>query len=184
MNVYGHRPVITFDMEGNAKLTVDILPESKLDLLNTADYIMQSKYIALDIKRSFRHRSLDANSMFWALLERLADAVEVTNDEMYLKLLSDYGAFVIENVAEYETPIDEIADEKGYRIVERLGEITVGGFTVTQYRCFPGTSKYNTKEMSRLIKGTLYECESLGIPTESSKDIKEALDEWGKKDNE
>ena len=180
MNLLVNNPNITFDMEGNAKLTVDILPESKLDLLDEAEYISKSKLLSLNLERSFRHRSLNANSMFWALCQKLADALDVSNQDMYERLLWDYGMYVIIDIPEY---IDEesVLKEDNYRIIDYVGTVKIGEIEVKQYRCFPGTSIYNTKEISRLIKGAIYECQELGIPTESRKDVEKALEEWNGK---
>ena len=175
MNIYAENPEITFDINGKAKITFDILPESKFDLLSNADYIMQSKRLSVDIARGFRHRSLDANAMFWSLCGKLAEALETSNDEMYIKLLYDYGTFFI---ASFEEKIDEAKykEETGFRIVDYVGASIVFEREVYQYKCFPGTSTYDTKQMSRLIKGALFECRELGIPTESSEDIKEMFE--------
>ncbi len=176
MNVFANNLKIEFE-RGSARITVDVEPESKLDLLNAAEYLTQSARLSLNIERSFRHRSLDANAMFWSLCNTLATALDTTNDAVYHQLLRDYGTFVIENVYD-EQSVAQLANEKGYRIVEPLGKVTVGGAQLLQYQCFPGSSQFNSQQMSRLIKGAIYECKEMGLPVESNADVDEAKKEW------
>ena len=179
MIILGENANITLNMDGTPKLTVDILPESKLDLLSEADYIINSKVLALDINRSFHRRSLDANKLFWLLCARLADALEVSNEEMYKKLLWDYGAFDIVSIYEFQNA-EEIVNHDKYRIIEYIGHVKHDDLEIEQYRCFKGTSEYNTKEMSRLIKGAIYECNELELPIEAKSVVEDALENWRK----
>ena len=64
----------------------------------------------------------------------------------------------------------EVADEQGN--VETLHRL----------QCFKGSSKYNSKEMSRLIQGVLDDCRDLGIPEAdllTPDEILELKQKWG-----
>ena len=116
--------------------------------------------------------------MFWSLCSALAETCNVSNDEMYLQLLERYGVFEIITIAkgDSEETFDLFAKE--YKLIDKLGDACVNGKNVAQYRCFIGSSQYNTKQMSRLLKGVISECQELNIPTDPKDDVDKAIKEW------
>lgn len=48
-------------------------------------------------------------------------------------------------------------------------------------RAYYGSSRYNTKQMSRLIDSLMEDCEAVGIVTISEKDKGLLLDDWDKR---
>lgn len=48
-------------------------------------------------------------------------------------------------------------------------------------RAYYGSSRYNTKQMSRLIDSLMQDCEAVGICTISDSEKALLLDDWGKR---
>ena len=76
-------------------------------------------------------RSLDANAYMWALLQKMAEVLHSSKDELYIALLGKYGVFthiiVKPNVA------DRVKAE--WRTVRDLGEVTINNQTGIQLQC-------------------------------------------------
>ena len=52
--------------------------------------------------------------------------------------------------------------------------------TFEKYLFYKQTHELNTKEMSDLIDGVVYECQKLGIETKTKEELNSMLNEWGK----
>ncbi len=162
---------------------VTILFEPYEDFLQTYDELKGYDKLSLEIKPYRRKRSLNANSYFWSLAEKLSDKMQIPRWEIYLKCLKEYGTFEYIPLrkkdihlaeAVYRIVIDrgaqEVTDSHGYK--EELHVL----------QCWKGSSKYNSKEMSRLINGILEDCREAKIPESDllTPDEKNELKEkWG-----
>lgn len=130
----------------------------------------------LKVTRWRNKRSLDANAYFWKLAGLMAEALGTSKDEIYLMILERYGVYT--HLIVKPKAVDRIKRE--WRTVIDLGEVTVNGQTGIQLQCFFGSSTYDSKEMSRLIDGTIHDAKTLGISTETPEEIARMKEEWGK----
>ena len=132
------------------------------------------KYTAT-FKEKKDKRSLDANSLFWAGVTAISDATHIPMDDVYIQLIIEYGV---------RTPIivkPKAAKQmmRTFRYCENLGEVMVNGNKGVQLMAYIGSSKYDTKQMSRLIDGMMYEIKGLGIDFASPEEIARCKAEWG-----
>lgn len=118
-----------------------------------------------EIKEHKQKRSLDANSYSWVLMQKIADKVGNTKEEVYREAIKDVGQFEI-------LPIkDEAVDtfkhawtKKGLGwICETLGESKLEGYT--NVIAYYGTSCYTSDKMAKFIDYIVQECKQLGIET-------------------
>lgn len=133
------------------------------------------EYIA-DLKIYRQKRSLDANAYLWVLLQKMAEALETTKDELYIEELRKYGQFT--HVIVKPEAVEKVKRE--WRLAEEIGEIKVNGQKGIQVRCYYGSSTYNTQEMSVLINGVVNDCKSLGIETLPEHELIDIKARWGK----
>ena len=131
------------------------------------------QYIA-DIKEKRKRRSLDANAYLWVLLEKVAAAIDLDKDRVYLDMLSRYGVFT--HMVVKPAVVERVKQE--WRTARELGEVTVNGQTGIQLQCYFGSSTYDTKEMSRLIDGVVSECKELGIDTATPEELARIKETW------
>ena len=119
----------------------------------------------VDIKPHREKRSLDANSYCWVLLEKLADALHTTKEELYIHAVRMVGPHKDFTLTEDEA--------KTFRVAwERLGtgwpteqvDYSPDGERVV-IRAYYGSSTYNTKQMSRLIDSIVEDCKAVGVET-------------------
>ncbi|MDF2608958.1 MAG: hypothetical protein K0R92_432 [Lachnospiraceae bacterium] len=120
-------------------------------------------------------RSLDANAYMWVLLQKLAEVLHTTKDELYIDMLGKYGVFT--HIIVKPHVVARVKEE--WRTVKELGEVTVGGQTGIQLQCYFGSSTYDTKEMSVLIDGVVQECKDEGIETLPPDELARMKKEWG-----
>ena len=124
-----------------------------------------------------RKRSLDANGYLWVLLQKIAEVLHTTKDEVYLEMLSRYGVFT--HIVVKPNVVDRVKAE--WRTVRELGEVTINGKTGIQLQCFFGSSTYDSREFSVLLDGVIHEAEELGIETLGQAEAERMIAEWGKK---
>ena len=124
-------------------------------------------------------RSLNANAYAWVLMDKIARAVKSSKEEIYLRMLEKYGVFY------YLPSLPENVEalKKVFRIVYNRGETVLTTpnwkrITCRQLQCYPGSSTYNTTEMSDLIDGIVSEAMELGIETETPDVLERMKQEW------
>lgn len=130
----------------------------------------------IEIKRHREKRSLNANALFWKMCGSLAEVTRVSDDEMYLWLLARYG------VKKYMVVRPEAVEftKTLFRAAEEMGSVYVDGQRGVQLKCTIGSSYYDTKQMARLIDGTMSECKEVGAWVPEQYDITACLTAWEK----
>lgn len=139
------------------------------------DNLTDRLYVAA-LKVFRQKRSLDANAYAWLLMNKIAVALETDKDEIYLQMLEKYGVFT--HLIVKEKAVDRVM--QAWRICRNLGQVTVNGNTGIQLQCYYGSSTYDTKEMSVLINGIVYECKQMGIETATPEELSRMCGEWGR----
>lgn len=140
--------------------------------------------VDVEIKKHRQKRSLDANSFCWVLCNKIADKLaeedgKNTKESVYREAIREIGI--------YKDFCDLSPDDaKTLRTAwEMLGtgwiteqvDFSQDGSRVT-IRCYYGSSRYNTKQMSRLIDNLIEDCKALGIPTETPEQIEKIKSLW------
>ena len=130
--------------------------------------------LRLITKKWREKRSKDANALFWACVGEIASAVRSDKWDIYLNLLKSYGKYSYVIVP--ENAVERMKEM--WRETEVVGDIDVNGRKAVQMLCYYGSSTYDTKDMSRLIDGTMQEMDNLEIPRPDGGEIRRALEEW------
>lgn len=155
---------VSFDLRqtyrGEWVLGVTLDKSSVRDAMNLCD--RQKGVYDVEIKRHRERRSLTANAYFHLLCNKLAAALNVSNDEMKIHLVRLYGTLALIDGHEIEIRIPKGAKvEDYYPYTEWLR----GDALADYYAVYKQTHALNSKEFARLIDGTVMECKSLGIET-------------------
>lgn len=132
-----------------------------------------------EIKRFRKRRSKNANDLCWAMCEQLADAIRSTKEEVYRDQIRKVGVY-----KDFHLPPKEA---KTFRAA--WAQLGTGWLTeqvdddgpLLVIRAYYGSSRYNTKQMSRLIDSLMEDCEAVGVVTISEKDKALLLDDWEKR---
>lgn len=112
-----------------------------------------------EVKEYKEKRSLNANAYLWALIGQIADNLRLSKEEVYIRMLRDYGQSEIVSVR-------ADIDVTGYfKYFEKFGNGTVNGKEFIHYKVYKGSSEFDTREMSIFIDGVVQEAKNLGIET-------------------
>ena len=134
----------------------------------------ENKLLDVEIKLHKEKRSLDANAYLWVLLQKIAEVLHTSKDEVYLQMLERYGQF--SHIIVKKQAVDKVIQQ--WRTCRVLGDVTVGGQQGVQIQCFFGSSTYNTQEFSVLLNGVVDECKALDIETRPQEEIDSMLALW------
>lgn len=155
------------------RLSISFNDPSKIEVTLTApksyateiESLGEDKELTVQIKQFTKKRSLNQNAYLWVLLDKIAEKVDRTKEEIYREFVKDYGVFQI-------LPVKDEAKESfiakwtknglGW-ITQELGQSKLKGYT--NIIAYFGSSTYTTKEMTRLMDAVVRECEELGIAT-------------------
>jgi len=170
MNIKHADMRMTMNREIELLLTVQADPTVAEELIRKAN----EKPYTVKLEPLKRKRSLDANGYLWVLLQKIAEVLHTTKDEVYLEMLSRYGVFT--HIVVKPNVVDRVKAE--WRTVRELGEVTINGKTGIQLQCFFGSSTYDSKEFSVLLDGVIHEAEELGIETLGQAEAERMIAEW------
>ena len=141
----------------------------------TANFKAGNEY---ELKQIRKKRSLDANAYFWVLADEIAKVVNTTKEQVYWHLVRRVGVF---ETLKFDSEAAMNRFKRNWRS-NGLGWLTL---TIDKenfvMHAFYGSSRYDTKEMSRLIDEAVSEAKSLGIETRPQEEIDSMLREWGEK---
>ena len=143
---------------------------------------LDGKDLDMSLKEHRQRRSLSANAYFHLLVNRIADALQSSDEEVKRNLVTEYGA------------LD--ADEDGQLIGFKLPASVDVGRIYPYTRCFDTrresgklfkcylvykrTRSMNSREMARLIDGAIQEARELGIETDTPEQLARYKELWSR----
>lgn len=125
--------------------------------------------LEVNIKKWRKKRSNDANKYFHVLVNEIAEAKGISDEEVKQSLVEDYG--VIDR--------DDDGNPLGFKLLATIDPHRVSKYvrpirTVEEngkrficYLILKPSHEMDTKEMSRLIEGAIYTAEELNIDTDT-----------------
>ncbi len=123
------------------------------------------KEYSMEIKEVRSHRTLQQNKYMWALIHEIAhhESMNQSEVEVYTLALEEANAKYI-----YLLGTPEVEDElkKNFRAVRVVRPTIENGKEFIVYKCFIGTSKMDTKEMTKVVDIIIAWAKELGIETD------------------
>ena len=129
-----------------------------------------------EIKEYKQKRSINANNYCWVLLQKIADVLHSTKEEIYRTYIKEKGIFrpiTINNEA-----VNTICHSWEKQGIGWLYDIVHKGNTTTDLLLYYGTSSYNTKQMSEFVDYVVEEAKLLGIETLTPRQLYELKESW------
>jgi len=124
-----------------------------------------NKEYTLELKEVRNKRTIHQNKYMWALIRLIANHESLNQDEIeiYSSALEEANAKYI-----YLLGTPEVQDElrKNFRAVRVVRPTIENGKEFIVYKCFIGTSKMNTKEMTKVLDIIIAWANELGIETD------------------
>lgn len=132
----------------------------------------QDKNNIYEIKEHKNKRSLNSNSYLWVLCTKIADIINLSKEEVYVKMLEDYGVSLLVPLTPNDNP------DGFFKYYKYFDNGSLNNKECVWYKVFKGSSEYDSKEMSHLLNGVVQEAKNLGIMTLDEIEIQEMLDRW------
>lgn len=159
VDVESNKPVIQFEVEGCGNLHALNKEIKQLGTLN------------IDIKKYRHKRSLDANSYFWVLVDKLAEVTGQEKTRIYKHAIKEIGG-VSETVCIKTEAVDKLCEGwskngLGWQSDVMPSKLKGCSCVVLYY----GSSTYDTKQMSMLIDSIVQDCKAVGIETLTPKEL-------------
>ena len=148
-----------------------------LDIKKELFKLDENKEYDCVIKEHKEKRSSNANAYFHVLVNKIAQAVKMSEEEVKVKMVLEYGTIARDRfgkplsvIVPSETDISKFYPySKFYKTKNNLDI----------YIFYKRTHLLDRKEMSDLINGVVNECRSLKIPTLDDEKLQQMIDEWG-----
>lgn len=121
-----------------------------------------------------KKRSNNANSYLWELCTQIGNKINLSKNEVYLQMLKDYGQSMLIPVLKGEVP-NRITKYYEFECSSQLN-----GKDADWYKCYVGSSDYDTYEMNVLLNGVVQEAKNLGIKTKEDYELEKLIEEWDK----
>ncbi|MBR2385698.1 recombination protein NinB [bacterium] len=136
------------------------------ELMNILPEIKDKPYIC-ELKQFRKRRSLDANSYFHVLVDKIAKQTKKSAEEVKVELNLDYGT-----IAQDERglkvgfkALEGIPIEQFVKYAKPIGYEIEGGKKFIKYIVYKETHTLDSAEMAFLIDGVIQEAKQLGIET-------------------
>lgn len=128
--------------------------------------------------KEHKKRSLDANAYCWVLLQKIADKLGSSKEEIYRRIIKQKGTFEIipiKNEA-VDTFISAWQEHGLGWICEVLRTSKLDGFK--NVIAYYGSSTYDTKQMAYFIDYIVEEAKELGIETMTPNELESLKNSW------
>ena len=144
---------------------------------------LPEKDVDIDIKPHKEKRSLDANAYFHVLVGKIAEVLGASITEIKNDMISQYGQFHYLPDGNLDFSVKPMTFDYRNCDTEHLKPTSKtvedkNGNPLPVFIVMRGSHTYDTKEMSRLIDGTVYEATNLGIQTLPSEQIQRMESLW------
>lgn len=142
------------------------------------DSLQDDKEYILTIKEKAKKRSLNANNYFWLLCDKLAVKTGVQKTDIYRQYIKEIGGnneilCIKTNAVE---KFRKAWSETGLGYVTDIMPSKING--CTNVVIYYGSSTYDSKQMSRLIKLITQDCIENNIPTLDDIQFERLMKEW------
>lgn len=125
-----------------------------------------------EVTRHHKKRSLDANAYCWVLCTKIADALLVSKDDIYLKMIHDYAPSIL-------IPVEAGKEVKGFfKYYQLFKTSTINDVPADYFRVWKGSSDMDSAEMARFIDCIIQEAQALDIETMTPAEIQRLKEMW------
>ena len=123
---------------------------------------LQKQYEVKEVKR---RRSLTQNAYYWAMLNKLARKLRISDTELHKNMLREYGQCEIFSLSNC-VPLDDY-----FTYYDIIGIEYIDGDVRNTVKVYKGSSRMNSSEFTHLIEGMRFECEQQGIQVMTPEEI-------------
>lgn len=160
MKVKGRIKNLNYNIEGKPQVTFEL--ERYLDI-NKIYEIKEDDLLNINISKAKKSRTLDQNNLLWAIISDIDKKIngipsEISRWDLYIQGIEEAGV-------EFEDVLIPKKSLKIFKQAFRAYKILDEKEDKILLRCFLGSSKFDTKQMSNLIDYFLKKASELGVTT-------------------
>lgn len=131
-----------------------------------------------EIRPGKKKRSLDANAYAWLIINRIAEALRTTPEEVYREALENIPN-ALEIVCVQDKAVESMArlwtnGHIGRRVETEPSKIK----DCTNMYLYYGSSDFDRRQMSQLIENLVQDAKALDIETRPAEEIQSLLEGW------
>lgn len=164
------RTILQITVKDNKNWVAEKIKEAKQKQAN-------GKQLSVEISEFKEKRTLSANAYFHLLVDKIAKALGSSEEDVKKALVLDYGTIAT----------DESGIKIGFKLpkqtdvslvckyAKQFDTRTENGLEFNCYIVYKETHTLDKAEMAKLIDGTVYEAQQLGIETKTPNQIAEML---------
>lgn len=148
-------------------------PKLRNDLAQLKQRLQVGKTLELELKEYREKRSLDANAYFHLLIHKIAERLNIGDDECKAQMVLEYGAVARDSKGEkvgVKLP-EEVNVKEFYPYAKWFDRRKENGRTFNCYIFYKQTHTLDKAEMARLIDGVVHEAKQLGIETRTPDEL-------------
>lgn len=139
-------------------------------MLGTAETLLkwlfnQDRTKLFEIKEHKEKRTLTQNAYMWSLINELANKMNLSKDDTYLKMIKDYSQSMLVTIRA------DIDVSKFFKYYDFERETEINGIDFKIYKVYEGSSQMDKNEFRVLLDGVIQEAQQLGIPTLTPNEI-------------
>ena len=150
---FGGKPRITLELDTDFREGYEALKDAVVEIM---------------IKKWRAKRSKDANAYFHVLVNQIAMARGLSDDEVKRDLVTQYGAIAVQDGYKVGFKLPASVDvETIYPYTRMYKQVEENGMLMNCYLVFKQTRYMDTKEMAHLIDGAIQVAQELGIDTDT-----------------
>lgn len=157
--------IIDFSMSfgGKQRITLELDTDFREGYESLKDAVVE-----IMIKKWRVKRSKDANAYFHVLVNQIAMARGLSDDEVKRDLVTQYGAIAVQDGYKVGFKLPASVDvETIYPYTRMYKQVEENGMLMNCYLVFKQTRYMDTKEMAHLIDGAIQVAQELGIDTDT-----------------
>lgn len=138
-----------------------------------------SGFLRLKVAKWREKRSLDANAYFHVLCQKIGEKTGTSLTEAKNRMIADYGQIDMDiHDVIMKDSIDWTRIQQLHLHPTTSTRVMDNGELYRVYLVMRGSHTYDTREMSRLIDGTVAEAKELGIDTATPDEIAHMQELW------
>ena len=167
------------DLTMNPDRTFNVTVTVQADFRETFDRL-KDKDLDIEIKQHKEKRSKSANAYFHVLVNKIAAELNEADETVKTRLVIEYGVVARDEdglTIGFKLPA-KVDVSKIYPYTRLFDQRTEGGKSFNCYLVLKPTHEMDTKEMARLIDGTISEAKELGIETDTPETLARYQREW------
>lgn len=138
-------------VKSNKPLTIEVFGSYELEV---------DKMYSFDVKDYKSQRSLQQNAMMWAIINDISKETGQDDMDIYITGL-EHAKVKFDYIM--ALPITERELKKAFRAVKVMENRNIDGKQLTVFKCFYGSSKMDTQEMTLLVEYFINLASDLGI---------------------